>query len=62
MIDSAQVVLKKGSKTHNDLLTKLKEFIDSSKRAMGAQYDIWARNEEQFIAYVPERELDTSML
>jgi hypothetical protein len=58
MRDSAQFVLDKSKPLHGKVLERLKEYISASKQMMSNRYTVWQEAEEQFVAYMPEKELD----
>lgn len=57
-IASAAVEIRKESKQHANLVNALRGRVEKSRRAMSQRYEQWRRNEEQFLAYMPARELD----
>ena len=50
--------LRYGTQLHSDTVSKLRERIESARRALGDRYTQWTQMEESFIAYMPTSELD----
>jgi hypothetical protein len=50
--------LRFGSRPHDDLSQKLKERLDLSRNTLTSRYSEFDKLDEQFCAYMPERELD----
>lgn len=52
------VEIKHGTERHREILDALKGRVEMSRRAMSTRYQQWADNEEQFMAFMPERDND----
>ena len=50
--------LKMSSKLHDNIVSALKARLDLSEREMDQRFQSWRRDEENMIAYIPERDAD----
>lgn len=58
MIGLSREDLRPGSKLHNKIKKNIDERYTASAKRMSTLHERWRKNEEKFIAYLPEREAD----
>ena len=52
--------LRKGSRKHREICERLQRRIRRSESRYGSRHETWRKAEEQFLAYLPERDVDAA--